>query len=44
VVEIVPFISYPSKHPMSAVNPTANPLGGVFVMSIYGTSKLGAAH
>jgi len=44
VVEIVPVISYPGKHPMSAVNSTANPFGGGFVMSINGTSKLGAGH
>jgi len=25
VVEFVPIISYPGKHPMSAVNPTVNP-------------------
>jgi len=44
VVEFLPIMSYPGKHPMSAVNPTANPFGGGFVMSLYGTCKLGAGH
>jgi len=44
MVDIVPVISYPGKHLMSALNPTANPLAGVFVMSIYGTSNVGAGH
>jgi len=44
VVEFVPIISYPGKHPMSAVNPTAKPFGGGFVMSIYEIFKIGAGH
>jgi len=46
VFKNVLFISYPGKHLtcMSTINPSTNPLGGGFVMSLYGTCKLGAAH